>query len=132
MTKPLYQLTIEEAAAGLAAGKFTSLELTNACLEHIAKQDSQVNAFVHVDTELAQRQAEQSDARRAASKTLGILDGIPYNLKDIYATKESATTASSHGFLVTPKYEVMVDTPMVNSSVLVLPNKTAPASQSFW
>ena len=96
LKKPLYQLTIEAAAAGLAAGTFTSLGLTNACLEHIANQDPQVNAFVHVDTELARRQATKSDTRRAAGKTRGILDGIPYNLKDIYATKESATTASSH------------------------------------
>lgn len=95
-SKPLYLLTIEEAAAGLAAGEYTSLELTNACLAHIEKLDPQIHAFVKVEPELARKQAGESDARRKAGKTLGILDGIPYNLKDVYATKDSVTTASSH------------------------------------
>lgn len=96
MSKPLYTLTIEAAAAGLTAGSFTSLELTEACLAHIAEFDSHINSFVTVEPEIARRQAGESDARRKAGKSLGILDGIPYNLKDVYATKESVTTASSH------------------------------------
>lgn len=96
MQKPRYQLTIEEAAAGLNAGEFSSLELTEACLAHIEKFEPQINAFVRVEPEIALGQAKESDVRRAAKQTRGILDGIPYNLKDVYATKGSITTASSH------------------------------------
>jgi aspartyl-tRNA(Asn)/glutamyl-tRNA(Gln) amidotransferase subunit A len=96
MTAPLYTLTIEAAAAGLATGEFTSVELTMACLEHIAAYDTKINAFIRVEKDLALRQAAASDARRAAGQTLGTLDGIPYNLKDVYATSDSPTTAASH------------------------------------
>ena len=96
MEKPLYQLTVEDAAAGLAAGSFTSLELTEACLAQIEAHDGAINAFVRVESELARRQAAESDARRDLGESRGPLDGIPYNLKDVYATTDSPTTASSH------------------------------------
>ena len=96
MGTPLYLLTIEAAAAGLARGDFSSVEITKACLAHIAQFDAQVNCFVTVEEKIALSQAVASDTRRKAGKSLGILDGIPYNLKDVYATKGSVTTASSH------------------------------------
>ena len=93
---PLYALTIEQAAAGLSEKAFTSLDITNACLERIASHDGALNSFVTVEPELARRQATESDVRRREGKARGLLDGVPYNLKDIFATKESVTTASSH------------------------------------
>jgi aspartyl-tRNA(Asn)/glutamyl-tRNA(Gln) amidotransferase subunit A len=96
MSTPLYTLTIETAAAGLAKGEFTSTELTEACLKHAETLDKKINAFVRIERKLALKQAAESDARRAKGEPRGILDGIPYNLKDVYATKESVTTASSH------------------------------------
>lgn len=94
--KPLYLLNIEEAAEGLKNGEFTSVELTERCLEHIKKFDPQINSFVRVEEELALKMAKESDARRAKGELRSIIDGIPYNLKDVYATKDSLTSASSH------------------------------------
>src|SRR5580704_8078492 len=37
-----------------------------------------------------------------------------------------------HGLITGPKAEVSLDEPMANSSRLVLPNITAPASHRFW
>lgn len=96
MSKGLYLLTIEEAAEGLAKKEFTSVEITEACLAHAEKLDKQLNSFVTIERSLALKQAAESDARRQKGEARGVLDGIPYNLKDIYATKESVTTASSH------------------------------------
>lgn len=95
-TKELYLLTIEEGAAGLEKGSFTSVELTEACVAHTESLDPKLNSFVHIGRALALSQAAESDARRKAGKTRGILDGIPYNLKDVFATTDSPTTASSH------------------------------------
>lgn len=94
--KPLHELNIEETAAGLAAGKFTSVEITEAFLKRIDKIDLKLNSYVRVEPELALSQAKASDERRQKGQSRGILDGVPYNLKDIYATKDSLTTASSH------------------------------------
>jgi len=91
-----YDLTIEEAAEGLAAKAFTSLELTQACLDRIKAYDKALNCFVTIEAELALKMAAESDARRRAGEVRGLLDGIPYALKDVYATKESVATASSH------------------------------------
>lgn len=93
---PLYTLTVTEATARLAAGSITSLELTEACLSRIEELEPLINAFTWVGREEAITAAKESDKRRKAGKTKGKLDGIPYNLKDVYATKGSPTTASSH------------------------------------
>jgi aspartyl-tRNA(Asn)/glutamyl-tRNA(Gln) amidotransferase subunit A len=94
--EPLCFLTIEQAAAGLQAGAFTSVQLTEACLSHIEKIDPSFNIMIRVDRDLALAQAKASDDRRKDGQSKGILDGIPYNLKDVYATKDSPTTAASH------------------------------------
>ncbi len=95
MSAPLITLTIEEVAAGLKAGEFTSVEITQAYLNRIAELNPKLNVYVNVSTELALAQAKASDERRAAGKSLGVFDGVPYNLKDVYATTDSPTTASS-------------------------------------
>ena len=89
------QLTIESAAASLKNAEFTSVELTTCYLDHISRIEPRVNAFVRIETELALVQAAASDARRSAGTSLSVLDGIPYTLKDIFATSNSPTTASS-------------------------------------
>jgi aspartyl-tRNA(Asn)/glutamyl-tRNA(Gln) amidotransferase subunit A len=89
-------LTIERAAANLSDGRYTARELAAAYFERIKKLESQLNVFIRLDEDLAFAQADASDARRAAGTSLGILDGIPYTLKDVYATKGSPTTAASH------------------------------------
>ncbi|MCC2631857.1 MAG: aspartyl/glutamyl-tRNA amidotransferase subunit [Patescibacteria group bacterium] len=95
MSKVLHLLTIEEAAAGLKAGDFSSLELVEAHLAHVQKYEEKINSFVKIEPEIARTQAAASDERRKNGKSLGLLDGIPYTLKDVFATKGSVTTASS-------------------------------------
>jgi aspartyl-tRNA(Asn)/glutamyl-tRNA(Gln) amidotransferase subunit A len=93
--KPPYGFTIEEAAEALANGSITSVELTQSCLDRIDELFTQVNAYIRVDSKIALSQAAESDERRKQGKTRGILDGIPYNLKDVYATVGSRSTAAS-------------------------------------
>jgi aspartyl-tRNA(Asn)/glutamyl-tRNA(Gln) amidotransferase subunit A len=92
----LVKMTIEEASAALEVGKCTSVELTQACLDRIKALDSKLNAFIIILSELALAQAAESDKRRAAGESRGLLDGIPYSLKDVYATSDSPTSAASH------------------------------------
>jgi aspartyl-tRNA(Asn)/glutamyl-tRNA(Gln) amidotransferase subunit A len=96
MSTSLWNLTITEAAAALAAGTITSVQLTQAHLNRAAQLDPAINAFVRLEPTIALQQAEASDARRKEGETRGPLDGIPYTLKDVFATKGSITTASSH------------------------------------
>ncbi len=108
MTGELTNLTIAAAAAGLAAGKFSARELTQAHIDRVAaKRD--LNAFVTETPEIALAGAEASDKRRRTGSALGPLDGIPLAIKDLFCTEGVLTTAGSHildGFK--PTYESTV------------------------
>ena len=87
--------TIESAAAALRSGEASSVELTEEALERIAALDERLGAFIAVNEAGALQQAEQADADLAAGVDRGPLQGIPFGLKDILATKDQPTTANS-------------------------------------
>ncbi|MBL8378787.1 MAG: amidase [Burkholderiales bacterium] len=66
----------------LAAGRLSAVEVANAYLDRIAKEDGAINSFIRVEAESALAQAQASDARRARGAALGLLDGIPIAVKD--------------------------------------------------
>ncbi len=90
----LNQLTLTESLRGLEEKKFTSVELTQACLDAINELNPDLNAFITISDE-ALRQAENADKLRAEGSTLPLL-GVPIALKDIFMTKGMKTTAASN------------------------------------
>ncbi len=74
--------TATDMAAALAAGRTTARALADAALAGIAARDRGVRAFVTVDAAGARAAAVASDARRAAGRVIGPLDGIPVAVKD--------------------------------------------------
>jgi aspartyl-tRNA(Asn)/glutamyl-tRNA(Gln) amidotransferase subunit A len=88
-------ITIQTAAAALRSGDVTSVELTRASLDRIRALNDQVGAFIAVNEVVALSQAAQADADLAAGTDRGPLQGIPFGLKDILATKDQPTTANS-------------------------------------
>jgi len=88
-------LTLKQAALGLEKGDVSSVKLTKYYLDRIKKIDKDLNSFLLVTDKLALKAAKVSDDRRAKGKSLGILDGIPYALKDVFCTKGIKTTAAS-------------------------------------
>ncbi len=89
----LNQLTIEEAKEGLSKKKFSSVDLTKACLAQIKKYDGKINAFITVCEKEALQQAKEAD-RIINHKHMPLL-GIPIGVKDLYLTKGIKTTAGS-------------------------------------
>jgi aspartyl-tRNA(Asn)/glutamyl-tRNA(Gln) amidotransferase subunit A len=90
----LNTLTVTEAIKQLDAREITSFELTKACLDEIERR-SDLNAFITVARDEALAAAEASDARRLSGQSLSPLDGVPYAIKDSYATRGVRTTAGS-------------------------------------
>ncbi len=88
-------LTITKAVAGLEKGEYSSVELTKFYLDRIKKLDKDLNCFITLTEKEALVAAKASDKRREEKKSLGILDGIPYALKDVFCTKGIKTTAAS-------------------------------------
>ena len=87
--------TIVNAAARLAAGELSAVELTTAHLDAIAAKNEELNAYLLVDREGALAAARAADERRAAGASLGTLDGIPLSIKYIIVTKGLTTTATA-------------------------------------
>jgi aspartyl-tRNA(Asn)/glutamyl-tRNA(Gln) amidotransferase subunit A len=90
-----HELTVAEAGAALRAGELTSAALTEHALARIAEYDPVLHAFVLVTAERARADAARADRELAAGVDRGPLHGIPYGLKDIYATAGIPTTCNS-------------------------------------
>ncbi len=90
----MHDKTLAELSAGLAAGDFSSVELTRHYLERIRRLDERLNSFITVTEEQALAQAEAADARRAAGEA-GPLTGIPVAHKDIFCTLDVRTSCGS-------------------------------------
>lgn len=119
MTK-LNELTIAQAADGLEKGDFSARELVDACLSASeAAQD--LNAFITLTPDVARDRAEASDARRAKGSALGVLDGIPVAVKDLFCTEGVLTTAASHildGFV--PTYESTITRNLADAGAVMI------------
>lgn len=97
---PVVEKSIAELRAALESREVTSVELTERYLERIAFYDRsgiKLNALVELN-EHALAEAADSDARRAAGKLLGNLDGIPFTVKDSYKVKGMTVAAGSPAF----------------------------------
>lgn len=90
----MHNKSLTELAAGLRAGDFTSVELTQHFLDRIEKYDDSLNSFITVTPEVALSQAAEADAQIAAG-TAGPLTGIPMALKDIFCTDGVKTSCGS-------------------------------------
>lgn len=89
------RLSLGQARDALKSKQISSRELTEQCLERIARHDKAIGAFLHVAPERALQQADSSDKRRAKGEAFGPLDGIPIALKDNFLTNDMPTTAAS-------------------------------------
>ncbi len=92
MSAPSVLPSLAELADGLADGRFSAVELAQACLHRIAS--SRLNAFIDVKPELTLEQARAADSRLAAGER-GPLLGVPIAHKDIFVTRGWRSTAGS-------------------------------------
>ncbi|HWL08290.1 MAG TPA: Asp-tRNA(Asn)/Glu-tRNA(Gln) amidotransferase subunit GatA [Planctomicrobium sp.] len=76
-------------------GDVTAVELTQAYLDRVQKYDSQVQAYLGVDTAGALQAADEVDRKRKAGESLGLLAGLPIAIKDNLCVKGWNATCSS-------------------------------------
>jgi len=119
----LNQLTLVEAQTGLKQQKFSSHELTQACLEQINSTDKKIHAFLTLNPQAAE-QAKKAD--KEIKSTSGIftkkpLIGIPYALKDNFLTSGIKTTAAAKllGNFI-PQYDATVYSHLQASGAILL------------
>lgn len=90
----LNKLTITQALKGLKEKKFSSVELTQDCLDRMELIEGKINAFVTVSKDRALQSARDADKVLAEDKSSPLL-GIPFAIKDNFCTEGIKTTASS-------------------------------------
>ncbi len=92
------EVSLAQISADLAAGKATSVTVTQAYIDRINKYDGAMNGVIGIMPD-ALTQAAASDQRRAAGKSLGPMDGIPILLKDNIDAIGMPTTAGSFALI---------------------------------
>lgn len=115
----LTALSIAQARDALKKKSVSAAEIADAHLDAIEKARS-LNAFVLETPEIARAMAKESDRRIAEGKA-GPLEGIPIGVKDLFCTKDTRTTASSHildNFI--PAYESTVTAQLWRDGAVML------------
>ncbi len=93
--RPLNELGAAEAVALLRRGDISSEALVGACLERIAEEEPRIQAWEHLDPELALEQARRFDAARSVRAGAPPLAGLPVGVKDILDTADMPTACGS-------------------------------------
>lgn len=88
-------LTIRSIHEGLKSKEFSCKELVGGYLQRIDNLNPELNVCVTVTADNALAEAEKIDAKIAAGSELGLLEGVPLGVKDMFATKGVKTTACS-------------------------------------
>ena len=91
----LHWLTIADAARLIERRRLSPVELTDALTARIETLDPQLNAFLLPTPEKTREQARAAEREIMAGSYRGPLHGIPFGLKDIYATAGIRTTSHS-------------------------------------
>lgn len=92
----LNQKTISELSSRLAKREISSREITQACLDQIARVDGQIHAFISYNAADALAQADAADKLIARGAPNGRpLLGIPIAIKDVLAVKNQPLNCGS-------------------------------------
>lgn len=89
------KLTIPEIREGLAAKKYSAVELATEALRFAQDENPKTNAYLMLSPERALKAARAVDAKLARGEETGPLGGVPIAVKDVIVTKGLRTTCGS-------------------------------------
>ena len=89
------ELTVKQLAQALDRKDVSAREAAEAYLRAIEEKDAAVGAYLTVTRELALKQADLVDEKRARGEKLPALAGVPCGIKDNICTKGTTTTCAS-------------------------------------
>ncbi|MBV8161237.1 MAG: amidase [Acidimicrobiia bacterium] len=89
--------TVVEVAEAVRTGERKATEVLEDCLDAVAARNEELNAFVHLDPDLAGAAAQAVDEAVARGDDPGPLAGVPFGVKDL---EDCAGMPTSHGSLL--------------------------------
>jgi aspartyl-tRNA(Asn)/glutamyl-tRNA(Gln) amidotransferase subunit A len=91
----LAALSLRDAAAGIAAGRFSAAAVTDACLDRIARLQPRLNCFIRIAADAALARAREADRAVKAGAKLAALHGVPLAHKDMFYRAGEACSCGS-------------------------------------
>ena len=88
-------MSLNSVAQAIAARRFSSREVTQSCLDRIARWQPRLNAFMATELEAALSAADGADAALAKGNSHGALHGVPLAHKDMYYEAGKVVTCGS-------------------------------------
>jgi len=98
MSADLCELPVHALSAGIAARRFSPVDVVEACLARIAALEPKLHAFVALYGAEARLAAEAADKAIRSGHGLGPLHGIPVALKDLVELEGRVTTGGSQAW----------------------------------
>jgi Asp-tRNA(Asn)/Glu-tRNA(Gln) amidotransferase A subunit family amidase len=122
-----------QIAAGIRDHQFSAREVVDAHFRQIRHLNPRLRAFVCIDEEGANRQAESADAAVASGKPLGPLHGVPVTIKssvDVVGLLCETGTRLRQGHI--PRADAPLVSRLKAAGAIVLGNTTVPEFLMAW
>jgi Asp-tRNA(Asn)/Glu-tRNA(Gln) amidotransferase A subunit family amidase len=84
--------SISQLASLIKNKKISSVELTKFFIDRLKKYGDTLQCVISITEDIAMNAAKKADKEIASGKYRGLLHGIPYGLKDLFAVRETKTT----------------------------------------
>ncbi len=105
----LYQLPLHSLHTKRLTGETTTLEIAEAVVNRITETEDKLHSFISTNTNGVLEKAAEVDKKFQNKQPVGVLEGLPLAVKDIFSTRDIKTTCGSR-FLenYVPPYESTV------------------------
>ena len=127
-------LPAHRISALIKARKITSRQITDIYLDRLEKLNPTLNCVVTLMKDSARAEADAMDKELAAGKYRGPLHGVPYGLKDLFATKNAPTSWGTADFKdQTSDYDAEIVVRLRNAGAVLLAKlSTGLFAQNDW
>ena len=88
-------MSLTAVAKAIAQKRVSSREVTQSCLDRIARSQPKLNAFIAIEADAALAAADAADAALAKGDSKGALHGVPLAHKDMYYDAGKVVTCGS-------------------------------------
>jgi aspartyl-tRNA(Asn)/glutamyl-tRNA(Gln) amidotransferase subunit A len=89
-------MSLTSVAQAISDKRVSSREVTQSCLDRIARWQPRLNAFMAIEAEAALKAADAADTALAKGGRRGTLHGVPLAHKDMYYEAGKVVTCGSH------------------------------------
>jgi aspartyl-tRNA(Asn)/glutamyl-tRNA(Gln) amidotransferase subunit A len=111
MSEDVAMMSATDLVAHYRRKTLSPLEATRAALDRISARQQEFNAFCLVDADAALTSARASEARWQAGTPIGLVDGVPTTIKDMFLTRGWPTLRGSR--TISPLGPWNEDSPLV-------------------